>query len=61
MLNELLKAHLNNLACTNYSQAFCVLRQCTLQSARGYKYFGLLGFGGWARLSKPYRLNNRFF
>jgi len=44
MLNELLKARLNNLVCTNYSQAFCPLTQCMLQSAKGYKYFGIPSF-----------------
>lgn len=44
MLNELLKAHLNNLVRADYSQAFCLLMQCMLQSARGHKYFGTLSF-----------------
>lgn len=39
MLNELLKAHLSNLACTNSSQAFCLLMQCILQSAQRVQIF----------------------
>lgn len=40
MLNELLKAQLNNLACTNYSQSFYLLMQDMFQGSTAYKYFG---------------------
>lgn len=56
MLNELLKAQFNNLACTNHSQAFCPLMQYMFQSTTAYKYFG---FWGWAK-NKPLHICNLF-